>query len=79
MSEAPSKLRQMKDRVQVQRQCNQRLSAVAVLLRLMEIRGKFEGNRSLSCERSCPANIFILDRSSLRAVEHAEHSQQFAR
>src|SRR5712691_5071728 len=68
----------MQDRVQLQRERNQRLGTVAVLLRLMQICRQLESNRSLGGERPRPANILIQNGTRLHAVEHGKHPQYLA-
>src|SRR6266478_3490832 len=68
----------MQDRVQLQRERNQCFGAVAMLLRLMQICSQFEGNRSLGCECTRPANILIQNGTRLHAVEHGKHAQYLA-
>src|SRR6266571_8287762 len=68
----------MQNRVQLQRERNQGFGAAAMLLRLMQIYSRFEGNRSLGCERTRPANILIQNRTRLHPVEDGKHPQCLA-
>ena len=57
---------------------DQGLGAAAVLLRLVQVAGQFEGDSNLRRQSAGAANIFVIDRPGLDAVEHSKHSEYIA-
>ncbi len=74
----PHEIGQVENGVQLERQRDQDLGAAAVLLRLLEIAGEFQGDGHLRREGASAANIFVTDGRDFDAIEHAKHAQHFA-
>ncbi len=78
MREVAHELGQMQDGVEFERDGDQGLGAAAVLLGLVQVAGKFEGDGNLRGQSAGAADVFVVDRPGLDAVEHAEHSEHIA-
>ena len=77
-SEVASELGQLQDVVQFERERDQGLGAAAMLLGLVQVPGKFESDGNLRGQSAGAADIFVVDRPGLDAVEDSEHPEHLA-
>src|SRR5450631_768657 len=77
-SEVAHELGQMEDGVEFEGDGNQGLGAAAMLLGLVQVMGKFESDGNLSGQSAGAADVFVVNRTGLDAVEHSEHPEHIA-
>ena len=68
----------MQDVVEFEGERDQGLGAAAVLLGLVQVVGKFESDGNLRGQSAGAADVFVVDRPGLDAVEHTEYPKHIA-
>src|SRR5208282_5286151 len=77
-SKVAHELGEMQHGVEFERDGDQGLGAAPMLLGLVQVTGQFESDGDLRSQSAGAADVFVVDRARLDAVEHTEHSEHIA-